>query len=229
MKRVWKSLFFLLLVKPVVLVIGLRIRHRHRLPTSGPAILVANHNSHLDTLVLMSLFPLLRIHHLRPVADEQYFLEHSRALAWFSRQVLDIIPVSRSPSLETGGSYLTPSLDPHPCGHRAFLKNCDAALHQNQILILYPEGTRGEPERLAQFSSGIAHLAKHHPQIPLIPIFLQGLGKALPKGKCLLVPFLCHVVIGEPLYWTGNKPTFLNLLTERIQALSTEDYFPTWE
>jgi 1-acyl-sn-glycerol-3-phosphate acyltransferase len=228
MNRVLKVLFFLLLVRAVVLILGLCIHHRQRLPTVGPAIVVANHNSHLDTLVLMSLFPLSQLHQVRPVANEQYFLAQNRGLAWFSRQVLDIIPVSCAPEIagEMGDRPLETS---SCCGHRTFLKSCAAALNQNQILILYPEGTRGQPEHLTSLSSGIAHLAKHHPQVPIIPVFLQGLGKSLPKGECLLVPFLCQIVIGNPLYWVGNKPQFLNQLAAQLQSLSTEAYVREWK
>ena len=54
MNRVLKILFFLFVRVGVWLILGLRIQHKERLPPAGPAILVANHNSHLDTLVLMS-------------------------------------------------------------------------------------------------------------------------------------------------------------------------------
>ncbi len=55
----FKKIFFLLFVRPfVLLVCGVYVRNKEYLPLQGPCIIVANHNSHLDTLVLLSLFPL---------------------------------------------------------------------------------------------------------------------------------------------------------------------------
>ena len=96
MIRVLRHLFFLLVVRPLVLfVLGVNLRHRERLPTTGPAIIAANHNSHFDTLVLMTLFPLGFLDYLRPVAATDYFLVR-RGLAWFARNIIGIIPLSRT-------------------------------------------------------------------------------------------------------------------------------------
>lgn len=47
-------LFFGVLMRFLITILfGVNIRYRSRLPRKGPAIIVANHNSHLDTLVLV--------------------------------------------------------------------------------------------------------------------------------------------------------------------------------
>ena len=129
MNRMLQSLFFLLIVRPfLALVLGTHIRHFERLPKLGPAILAANHNSHLDTLLLMSIYPLSRLYQVRPVAAADYFLRNP-ALTWFATNILHIIPLVRKPRSDR---------DP--------LAQAEAALKAGDILILFPEGTRGEPE-----------------------------------------------------------------------------------
>ena len=205
-------LFFLAVARPLALIVlGLNVRYRERLPQTGPAILVANHNSHLDTLILMTLFPLRLVDRVRPVAAADYFLR-DRALAWFATRVIGILPLERRPR---------PGEDP--------LAGAEAALDRNDILILFPEGTRGEPERLQSFKTGVAHLARRRPQVPVVPVFLHGLGKALPKGRILLVPFFVDVFVGEPVAWTGDRANFMAALDRAMQALAAEGQFPPWD
>jgi 1-acyl-sn-glycerol-3-phosphate acyltransferase len=208
-----QQLFFLLIVRPVVLIVlGLNVRHRDRLPISGPAIVVSNHNSHLDTLVLMTLLPWSLLPRLRPVAAKDYFLRNS-LLSWFALTIMHIIPLERQ--------VVDRHQDP--------LAECSDALKNSEILILFPEGSRGDPEQLGTFKTGIAHLAKRHPDVPITPIFLHGLGKALPKGEALLVPFFCDVFVGEPIQWTGDRQSFMANLETAIKALADEGHRPAWE
>jgi len=205
--RVVRLLFFALLVKPFVLIIlGVNIKRPEWLPRRGPAILVANHNSHLDTVVLISLFPLRMLHAVRPVAAADYFLCNS-LLAWFALRVIGIIPLSRS-----GRTF----------GHEHPLAPCVRALERGDILILFPEGTRGEPERRARFKSGVAHLAKCRPDVPVVPVFMRGLGKALPRGEALFVPWICDISVGEPVAWQENKNSYMRALQERFDRLADE-------
>ena len=208
-----RQLFFLLIVRPILLVVlGLNLRHRERLPKTGPAILVANHNSHLDALLLMSVFPLRVLPQLRPIAASDYFLRN-RLLSWFSRNIIGIIPLTRQ----------IKSARQHP------LAPIDEALDRGEIVIIFPEGSRGEPEQLADFKTGIMHLAERHPEVPVHPIFLHGLGKALPRGEALLVPFFCDVFVGEPFLWNNDRKEFMRELTTRMTKLAEEGNFPAWE
>jgi 1-acyl-sn-glycerol-3-phosphate acyltransferase len=93
--KLLQAVFFTLIVRPLItIVIGLIIQGEERLPLKGPAIVAANHNSHLDTLTLMSLWPLTHLNHVRPVAAADYFLSN-RYLAWFSLTFMRIIPIER--------------------------------------------------------------------------------------------------------------------------------------
>ena len=95
MNHALRFLFFALVVRPLVyVVLGLNVRGRESLPADGPAIVCANHNSHLDTMVLISLFPLKMLRRIRPVAAADYFLG-SPLLAWFSLNILGIVPLDR--------------------------------------------------------------------------------------------------------------------------------------
>jgi len=208
-----RRLFYLLFVKPLVLfIVGINARGLEHLPLSGPAIIVANHNSHLDALALMSLFPQSVLNHVHPVAAADYFLRNA-VLKWFTLNIIGIIPIERRPSVK-GGNVLSPAL---------------AALDNKAILLLFPEGTRGEPEAMGKFKNGIAHLISERPNVPVIPVFFHGLGKSLPKGEFLLVPFIADAFIGSALFWQDNRQGFMNQLESQFNALKANaERLNTW-
>lgn len=210
--RLLRYIFYRIIVRLVVLIVlGLNVRHRERLPRKGPAIVVANHNSHLDTMVLITLLPAGLLNRVRPVAAADYFLATARK-AWFALNIVGILPIKRRRD--------TPDED--------LLAPCYQALEDGNVLIFFPEGSRGEPEQLAEFKGGIAKLTARFPEIPVTPVLLHGLGKALPKGDKLLVPFFCDVFVGETLYGSEDRQDFMMRLEASMADLSREGAFPLW-
>jgi len=108
-------------------------------------------------------------------------------------------------------------------------RDLEAALDRGDILILFPEGSRGEPEQRAQFKRGLAHLARARPDTPVHTVFMHGLGKALPKGSRVLVPFNCDVVAGAPFKWAGDMAGFMETLEAQMTALAGQVEFSAWE
>ena len=189
----------------------LRVVQQGQMINHGPVILAANHNSHLDAMVLISLFPLHLLPKVRPVAAADYFLRNP-FLAWFATQVVGIVPLKRKREREDE-DLLAPVTE---------------ALARGEILLFFPEGSRGEPEQVAEFKSGLARLAERHPEVPIVPIFMHGLGKALPRGDWVLVPFFLDVWIGEAMSFAGSREGFMQNYREAMQALSTQERHAEW-
>ncbi len=195
--------FFALVLRPfMTLFIGLRVRGREHLPKSDPFILVANHSSHLDTVSLLNLFPLERLPRLRPVAAADYF-GRNRLVSTLSRTCFNILPITRK--------GITPDTNPLP--------QMEAILRTGQSLIIFPEGTRGSGEDIARFHSGTAHLIERCPDVPVVPAYLVNMGRSLPKGEWIPVPFFCEVRLGEPQILRGNCREITAALEAAVRQL----------
>ncbi|CAA6805363.1 MAG: 1-acyl-sn-glycerol-3-phosphate acyltransferase (EC [uncultured Sulfurovum sp.] len=199
-----KKAFFIFLVRPLVLIIsGVSLVGKENLPTKGPAVLIANHNSHLDTMVIMSLFSLKTLEKVRPIGAEDYFCNKPYK-KWLSKNLIDLIALKRRPSKADG----------HPFGE------IYKALDNGEIVLLFPEGSRGDPEVMKPFKTGIAHIAKDYPTVPVIPLSIYGAGRALPRGEALFVPFIMDVNVGEAVYYGGeDKFTYTHNLQKIVLNL----------
>jgi 1-acyl-sn-glycerol-3-phosphate acyltransferase len=94
------------------------------------------------------------------------------------------------------------------------------ALEAGDIVIIFPEGTRGPAtDDLAPMKAGVARLAAAFPQAPVIPIWIEGAGRVLPKGAVFPAPMNCTVLVGEPMAWGGERSAFMDTLRERLEAL----------
>ena len=204
MSRFLRWIFTLCIAYPVVWVwLGVRVSGRKKLPVEGPAIIVANHNSHLDVLTLFTLFPLSTLVKVQPVAAADYFLRN-KLIGWFALKVIGIIPVYR------GAHQVNP------------LQACVDALAEKKIVIIFPEGTRGEPGKFSEIKSGIWHLSQQCQAVPIIPVYMHGLDRSMGKGQKIPVPFFIDIFIDEPLFYDANKDSFKQLLFTRFVTLQQQ-------
>lgn len=206
LRRIAAIMFFALVVRPALLLLtGLRAIGRERLPTAGPAVIAANHNSHLDVVALMSLFPLRLLGRIRPAAAADHFLKPG-LIGWLARNVLNIIPIDRSGR-----------------GAEAVLGPVREALARGDIVIIFPEGTRGTPEVMQKFRRGASVLAEAFPDIPFVPVHLHGFGKSLPRGDWRFVPFTAEARIGVARRGADSAgQPMAELLETDITALARE-------
>lgn len=204
MNRFLRWIFTLCIAYPVVWIwLGVRVSGRKKLPVEGPAIIVANHNSHLDVLTLFTLFPLSTLVNVQPVAAADYFMRN-KVIGWFALKVIGIIPVYR------GAHQANP------------LQACVDALAEKKIVIIFPEGTRGEPGKFSEIKSGIWHLSQQCPEVPIIPVYMHGLDRSMGKGQKIPVPFFIDIFIDEPLFYDADKVTFKQSLFTRFITLQQQ-------
>lgn len=201
--NVLRLAFLMLIAGPLArFFTGADVIGRERLPKTGPAIIAANHNSHFDTLLLLTLFPPRTMGRLRPAAAADYFLR-GPVIGWFSRNLIGIVPVNRASG-----------------GNEDVLAPAREALANGDIVLIFPEGTRGDAsDAMGRLKHGVAKLVEACPGTPVIPIWLEGAGRVLPKGAVLPVPMNCTVLVGEALAWGGDRVSFMESLRERLEAL----------
>ena len=150
---------------------------------SGPAVFIANHQSHLDTLLVHAALPeAIRSRLYFGAAQDRWYLSGQKKLTlkpWYQSLALGNFPIRRG-----GGSQ---ALD-----HARWL------LGKGQNVFLFPEGTRAKGNELGEFKVGPALLAAQA-KVPIVPLYLSGLQAIRPKGsrKVIPGPVACDVL--EPV------------------------------
>lgn len=162
---------------------GFQCEGLQNVPNSGPFIIAANHNSHMDTPVIFhALGPKART--LHPVAAKDYFFENP-FMARTVRILFNAIPFNRhSTAREELGLAL-------------------AVLQKGHSLVFYPEGSRGQPGLMQPFKNGIGFLALMS-DAPVIPTLILGSDKAMPKGSWFVKRRPVTIRFGQPIQFVGK-------------------------
>lgn len=176
--RFWR--FCLVLMRPVfVFWLDYRARGHAALPESG-ALVVANHESLLDPLMVG--------------------LPFGRPISYLARHNLFDLPVLGTILRNT---YVIPiNRDSASSGS---IREASRRLQHGFLVGVFPEGTRSDDERLGELKPGFIALLRHS-KSPVVPVGLAGTGRALPRRGLWLRRGRVRVVFGPPIAWSEIEP-----------------------
>lgn len=207
-RLICRFIIYKVILKPFLrFVIGVRFPKESEFPP-GQYLIIANHNSHLDTVSLLCSIPTDRLLDVHPAAAADYFAKN-KLMAFLCEFFLNTVFVRRKGEGGTGKP----------------IDDLDAHVKSGKSLILFPEGTRGRPEEIVDFKNGAAILLQRNPSLNLLPIFLQGMGKAMPKGDGLPLPTECELRVGRLLrgaeFIGKSVPEITDMLKHEVLLLKT--------
>ncbi|MCK5065085.1 MAG: 1-acyl-sn-glycerol-3-phosphate acyltransferase [Candidatus Fermentibacteraceae bacterium] len=194
----------ILILRPLVrLYAGVDIDGRENIDQLQHYLIIANHNSHLDILLLYCLVPLRQITRTHPVAELRYF---SRSRVIFAMVNFLFQPIW----IERG----------HPDIADDPFRIIKEKIESGHNIIIFPEGTRGEPGQLQPFKSGIGRLLQQYPDLPVVTVLLAGPERVLPRKSMLPLPFWNKVVVGPPVFYRGEHRQITRSLEETLRSLA---------
>ena len=158
----------------------LEIRGRENLPARAPFILVANHASHLDAVILGGILPLRFVGAVFPIAAGDTFFT-KRASSIFATAFMNALPIWRK-----------------NCGAHSLEDLRERLMQGACVYILFPEGTRTRTGKMAPFKPGLGRLVAGT-SIPVVPCYLNGTFAALPSSETIPRWKKISVRVGTPL------------------------------
>lgn len=185
------------------LIYRFRVRGDENIPVEGPAILVCNHVSFVDAVLLMAASP----RPIRFIMDHRIF--QIPVLGWMFK-LAKAIPIA--PQKEDPATY-----------ERAF-QQARQVLAEGDLLCIFPEGAITRDGELGEFKGGIMKILETHP-VPVVPLALQNLwGSFFSRisGSAMSRPFRRGIysrvglVAGQAIEPAAVTP---GVLRERVGAL----------
>ena len=168
----------------------------------GPALIIANHSSHFDTPAALSALPeRLRGKTAVAAAADRFYRRTKRG--WWYSLFFNTFPIERH-----GGGAAT-------------LEYPMSLLKRGWSVLIYPEGTRSATGQFGSFHHGVALMAMKM-QVPVIPIYTEGLRDVMPKGQRTPRPAAVRVRIGAPvsLVDAASVPEATTRLEDAMRTLA---------
>ena len=190
-------------------------------PKAEQRIYFANHQSHIDLVMIWAALPEELRSITRPIAARDYWA-NTPFKRWITTEVFNAVYVERGaapvakpvaaervePSMEPAAPVQLPLVPTESMAGAASpaapegpdpLAPLIEALTSGDSIIIFPEGTRGHLGEPQKFKSGLYTLATLFPDVVLVPAWIDNIQRVMPKGEVVPVPILCSVTFGAPL------------------------------
>jgi 1-acyl-sn-glycerol-3-phosphate acyltransferase len=179
-----------------------RISGMERIPEGG-VVLVANHQSLTDIPLLFSVF--------------------RREIRFIGKRELGRVPVFGK-AMRAAGHLFVDREDPRDAVR--LIRKAAESLEKGRALVVFPEGTRSGDGSIGEFRPGAFHIA-WKTGYPLVPIYLAGGRRALPKGSLRVHPAELVVRVLAPVLSGPDRPLSRDEMAEetrrRILAAKAEE------
>jgi len=181
-----------------------RAKHCERIPETTGGLVLSNHQSYLDPLLIG--------------------LPLQRPVSYIARENLFRIPVLGTILRNT---YVMP-INRDSAGTES-VREAVRRMNAGFLVGVFPEGTRSADGKLGEIKPGFVALARRAKQ-PIYPIGIAGADRAMPKGGLKIYPKKIRVIFGEPipaeevvrLSKKGNEEECLKVIHDRLQECLDE-------
>lgn len=220
--RIWMSRLIRRILLPTIFLPLTRIFARLKISgcenldaIEGPVVFVANHQSHLDTPVILASLPRHWRFRVSPAILKEYFdahffpERHTRGERWINNVLYRLLTVMFN-------AFLIPQVE---TGTRQSFRYIGALVEEGWSILIFPEGERTLTGEIGVFHPGIAMIATRM-RVPIVPIRLVGLDQVLHRGTKWPHRGPVHVRIGKPIFLEGNSYSTLAMqVQDAVQAL----------
>ncbi|QIO05751.1 lysophospholipid acyltransferase family protein [Acinetobacter shaoyimingii] len=187
-------------------------------PLNHQRIYFANHNSHIDFILLWSSLPTEIRRRTRPIAASDYWLKDGFR-RFLIQDTFNGVTIKRKKEQPNNRENPVPE-DP--------LQPVKEVLAQGYSIIFFPEGTRNleDDVQLLNFKSGLYYLSQQFPEVEVVPVWISNLKRVMPKGAIIPLPLLSTVIFGAPLDKAKypDKKEFLEYAQQELLKLKEVEH-----
>lgn len=168
----------------------LKVHGKEHIPPTGGVLIVSNHQSFLDPVVLA--------------------VQLRRPMSYMAKSELFEPPVF-GPAIRNLNAFPVQQSG----NATAAIKESVRRLQQGHMLVIYPEGSRTPDGELQEIEQGAALIIRRATGVKVVPAVIEGTFAAWPRGRAIFRPARVEVMYGPPLEVEGLKANEITALIDR--------------